>query len=106
MNNSISNSLPSRTFQSSLLTSRTLQSRFEQMHKTAVPAKQNHASVLLHGEKNVSENLEAGPVYKIDTPEILNELILVYRFSQASRSRISSNLVNTAASLRSLNYLR
>jgi len=109
MNNSISNSLPTRNFQSSLLTNRKLQSsRFDQ---NALSSSNSNTTAKFQSssmERRMSVvNLEAGlSVQNSYTPEKVNEMSLVYRFSQASRSRISSNLVNTAASLRSLNYLR
>jgi hypothetical protein len=109
MNNSISNSLPSRTFQSSLLTSRKLQSsRFEQNAQNSSTSENKTTLQSSSMERRMSVvNLEAGlSVQNSYTPEKVNEMSLVYRFSQASRSRISSNLVNAAASLRSLNYLR
>ena len=52
-------------------------------------------------------NLEAGlSVQNSYSSEKVNQMSLVYRFEQASRSRISTRLLSAAPVLNNLNYLR
>lgn len=109
MSNSISNLFTNRTFSSQLLAN--------QRQNTAVNDKNAQASSNLSlrdtSKASIMErrmsvvNLEAGlSVQNSHSYEKVNQMSLVYRFEQASRSRISTRLLSAAPVLNNLNYLR
>lgn len=109
MNNSISNLFTNRTFSSHLLADkRQLKSdngKYAQASSNLSLKNSNQASVM---ERRMSVvNLEAGlSVQNSYSSEKVNQMSLVYRFEQSSRSRISTRLLSAAPVLNNLNYLR
>ena len=109
MNNSISNLNTNRTFSSQLLASQrqntSASERNAQMSSNSYLKDTSKASFM---ERRMSVvNLEAGlSVQNSYSPEKVNQMSLVYRFEQASRSRISTRLLSSAPVLNNLNYLR
>jgi hypothetical protein len=108
MNNSISSTLPNRILHTS----------FSRSTKTSTPAVDRNAQVSSKINSNEGSdasimerrmsvvNLEAGlSVQNSYLPEKVTEMSLVYRFGQASRSRISSSLISSSTALRNLTYL-
>jgi len=109
MINSISNLLANRTFPSQLpgdkKQNNSLNERNAQASSLSNSKGSNKASSL---ERRMSVvNLEAGlSVQNSHSPEKVNQMSLVYRFEQSSRSRISTRLLSAAPVLNNLNYLR
>ena len=109
MNNSISNLITNRTFSSQLLASqRQNTSTSERNAQSSSNLSLNNSSQASIMERRMSVvNLEAGlSVQNSYSPEKVNQMSLVYRFEQASRSRISTRLLSAAPVLNNLNYLR
>jgi hypothetical protein len=109
MNNSISNLNTNRTFSSQLLVSqRQNTSASERNAQTSSNPYLKDTSKTSIMERRMSVvNLEAGlSVQNSYSPEKVNQMSLVYRFEQASRSRISTRLLSSAPVLNNLNYLR
>jgi hypothetical protein len=110
MNNSISSNLfTNRTFSSQLLAKQrqniSLSERNAQPSSNLSLKDSSKASIM---ERRMSVvNLEAGlSVQNSYSSEKVNQMSLVYRFEQASRSRISTRLLSSAPVLNNLNYLR
>ncbi len=109
MINSTSNLLANRTFSSQLLSNQrqntSLNERNAQPSSILGSIDSNKASMM---ERKMSVvNLEAGlSVQNSYSPEKVNQMSLLYRFEQSSRSRISTRLHGSAPVLNNLNYLR
>ena len=109
MINSTSNLLVNRTFSSQLLGN--------QRQNTSLNERNAQSGILLSSGDSIKAstmerkmsvvNLEAGlSVQNSYSPEKVNQMSLLYRFEQASRSRISARLLSAAPVLNNLNYLR
>ena len=109
MNNSISNLFTNRTFSSQLLANKRQRTptneKNAQVSSNLNLRNSSQASIM---ERRMSVvNLEAGlSAQNSYSSEKVNQMSLVYRFEQSSRSRISTRLLSAAPVLNNLNYLR
>ena len=109
MINSTSNLLANRTFSSQLLgNQRQNTSLNERNAQSGIHLSSIDSNKVSSMERKMSVvNLEAGlSVQNSYSPEKVNQMSLLYRFEQASRSRISTRLHSAAPVLNNLNYLR
>lgn len=110
MNNSISSNLfTNRTFSSHLLDGKRQNTSTNEKNAQAsinLSLKNSRPASIMERRMSVV-NLEAGlSVQNSYSSEKVNQMSLVYRFEQASRSRISTRLLSAAPVLNNLNYLR